>query len=119
MGTAKKKPVLTYINHKNTIFQEQSSFAKSCRKKGGFFKCCIKTFALNIYETSRNSLIEEGLIKDKPTYWCLPDSQRGSKKKDPCWPCTTDAMCTERDIRTNETRNTFIKKYKKEHRVTR
>ena len=97
------------------IFQEQSSFAKDCKKKGGFFKCCIQAFTLNIFETSRNSLIEDGLIKDKPTSWCKP----GWKRKDPCLTCNTDAMCTEIDILTGETKHTFYNGYKKEHMVMR
>ena len=68
---------------------------------------------MNIFETSRNSLIEEGLIKDKPTSWCKP----GLERKDPCYTCMTDAMCTEIDILTGQTKHTFIKGYKNEHRV--
>ena len=39
------------------------------------------------------------------------------KRKDPCVPCFSDAMCTEMDIKTGKTKHTFIKEYKKEHRV--
>jgi len=92
---------------------EQYSFAKDCKKRGGFFKCCIQAFTLNIFETSRNSLIEDGLIKDKPTSYCKP----GWERKDPCLICNTDAMCTEINIVTGQTKNTFYKGYKKEQRV--
>ena len=95
------------------LLQEQSSFAKDCKKKGGFFKCCIQAFTLNIFETSRKSLIEEGLIKDKPTSYCKP----GWERRDPCLTCHTDAMCTEMDILTGQTKHTFMKGYKAEHRV--
>ena len=63
---------------------------------------------------NRNGLIKEGLIKDKPTSWC-----REVNTGNPCYVCTTDAMCTKKDLKTGEFRHTFIKKYKKEHRVTR
>ena len=96
------------------LLQEQSSFAKDCKKKGGFFKCCIQAFSFNIFETSRNSLIKDGLIKDKPTSYCKP----GWGRKDPCFTCNADAMCTERDMLTGHTKNTFYKGYKKEHRVS-
>ena len=68
---------------------------------------------LNIFEISRNSLIKDGLIKDKPTSYCKP----GWERKDPCYACNTDAMCTEMDFHTGQTKNTFYKGYKKEHRV--
>ena len=97
----------------NSIFQEQSSFANDCRKRGGFFKCCVQYFTLNIFETSRNKLIEEGLIKDKPSSWC----KSGLNRKDPCFICMSDAMCTEMDIETRKTKHTFLGGYKKEHRV--
>ena len=71
--------------------------------------------SLNIFENSRNKLIEEGLIKDKPTSLCMP----GLDKKDPCLTCKTDAMCTKKNIKTGEIRHTFIKEYKKEHMVMR
>ena len=103
----------------NSIFQEQSSFAKDCRKKGGFFKCCVNSLTLNIFEKSRNSLIREGLIKDTPTSWCKSEGwpEVGRKRKDPCLLCFSDAMCTERDIETGKIKHTFIKEKKKEHGV--
>ena len=103
-------------NHKlNSILQEQSSFAKDCRKRGGFFKCCVQYWILNTFETSRNKLIEEGLIKDKPTSLCKP----GWGREDPCLVCMTDAMCTEMDNETGKTKQTFIGGYKKEQMVMR
>ena len=68
---------------------------------------------MNIFETSRNSLIEEGLIKAKPTSLCKP----GWERKDPCFTCNADAMCSEMDILTGQTKHTFYKGYKKEHMV--
>ena len=106
---------MAYLMLRNSNLQEQSSFAKDCRKRGGFFKCCIQAFTLNIFERSRNSLIEEGLIKDKPTSLCNP----GWGKKDPCFVCTTDAMCTEIDNETGKTKQTFLGGYKKEQMVIR
>ena len=101
------------MGFKTLLLQEKSSFAKECKKKGGFFKCCIIAFTLNIFETSRNSLIKEGLIKDKPTSWCKP----GWGRKDPCMICTTDAMCTTLDVLSGQPKHTFYKGYKNEHRV--
>ena len=95
------------------LLQEQSRFAKDCKKKGGFLKCCVSALTLNIFEKSRNSLIKDGLIKDKPTAYCKP----GLERKDPCLTCNTDAMCTEVEMHTGHTKNTFYKGYKKEHRV--
>ena len=104
---------MPYLILRDSIFQEQSSFAKDCRKRGGFFKCCVQYFTLNTFETSRNSLIKEGLIKDKPTAWCKP----GLKRKDPCMICSSDAICTEMDTETGKTKQSFIGGYKKEHMV--
>ena len=94
------------------FFQEQSTFAKDCRKNGGLFKCCVQAFTLHTFETSRNRLIKEGLIKDRPTNWC-------SEKEGPCMICNADAMCTKRNNNTGEITNTYLKEYKKEHRVIR
>ena len=104
---------MPYLILRDLIFQEQSSFAKDCRQRGGFFKCCVSGVTLHIFEDSRNRLIKEGLIKDKPTSWCMPSV----KRKDPCVPCFSDAMCTERDIETGKIKHTFIKEKKKEHGV--
>ena len=106
---------MPYLILRDSIFQEHSSFAKECRKRGGFFKCCIQTAMLNTFETVRNNLIEEGLIKDKPTSWCKP----GWGKKDPCFVCTTDAMCTELDNITGKIKQTFLGGFKKEQMVMR
>ena len=95
------------------LLQERSRFAKDCKIRGGFFKCCIQSHTLNIFETARNKLIEEGLIKDKPTSWCKP----GWERRDPCLVCNTDAMCTEVDTLTGQYKHTFYKGYKKEQRV--
>ena len=103
------------MGFKTLLIQEQSSFAKNCIKKGGFFKCCIQSYMLNIFETSRNSLIEDGLIKAKPTSMCKP----GWGKKDPCFTCHADAICTKMDILTGRAKHKFYKGYKKEHRVGR
>ena len=69
--------------------------------------------SLNIFENSRNKLIEEGLIKDKPTSWC----KKGLNRKDPCFICMSDAMCTEMNTETGKIKHTFMKGYKKEQRV--
>ena len=106
------------LKFKNSIFQAQSSFAKDCRKDGGLFKCCTQYYSLSIFEKSRNSLILEGLIKDRPTNWC-PETLDENQMEGPCVICTTDAMCTQRNNYTGKIRNTFLNEYKKEHRVMR
>ena len=63
---------------------------------------------MSIFETSRNKLIDEGLIKDNVTDWC---------HKGLCNICTMDGMCTKKDIKSGKIRHTFIDRYKKEHRV--
>ena len=73
------------------------------------------SLTLMIFETSRNKLIEVGLIKDKPTSWC----KKMTAMKNRCMICTADAMCTKRNNNTGEITNTYLKKYKKEHRVIR
>ena len=100
------------------FFQEQSTFAKDCRENGGLFKCCVSSFTLEIFEWSRNSLISEGLIKDRPTNWC-PETFDEKLREGPCVICNADAMCTKRNNNTGEITNTYLKKYKKEHRVIR
>ena len=119
MCTLRKFIFLTkvHISTKNHAFkfQEQTKFAKKCRKEGGFFKCCVWALHLAIFEFSRNKLIGEGLIKDEPTHLCKP----GLDRKDPCVTCNADAMCTKMDVKTGQKKHTFIKDYKKEHRVTR
>ena len=109
------------IQFKSSIFQEKSNFARYCRKKGGLFKCCVQSFTLSIFETSRNKLIAEGLIKDKPTNWCLLKREqlvgRDLMRKGPCATCNADGMCSKMDLNTGEIRHTFLMGYKKEHRV--
>ena len=49
------------------------------------------------------------------TLLCTP----GLDRKDPCVTCNADAMCTKMDVKTGQKKHTFIKDYKKEHRVKR
>ena len=76
---------------------------------------------MSIFETSRNILIAEGLIKDKPTNWCLLNRKqlvrRDLSRKGPCVTCIADGMCSRMDLNTGEIRHTFLGGYKKEHRV--
>ena len=60
----------------------------------------------------------ERLIKDNVTDWCLLKTKMPPNEP-PCVPCTTDGMCTKKDINTGEIKHTFMNGYKKEHRVTR
>ena len=70
-------------------------------------------YTLDVFEDARNTLIEQGLIKDKPTSFCKEDTNNLS----PCHICHTDAMCTEVYIETGKTRQTFYKGYKKHQMV--
>ena len=69
---------------------------------------------MNIFERTRNNLIQDGLIKDKPTSFCRPIGDLGL---DNCHICTTDAMCTEMDTATGKVTHTFFKGSKKHQNV--
>ena len=70
-------------------------------------------YKLDVFENARNAMIKKGLIKDKPTSFCKEDTNNLS----PCLICSTDAMCTEVDIETGKTKQTFYKGYKKHQMV--
>ena len=72
-------------------------------------------YYLNIFENTRNTLIEDGLIKDKPTSFCKPIGY--TTGPDNCYTCTTDAMCTEADQVTGKVKHTSIKGSKKYQNV--
>jgi len=91
---------------------ETTKFAKACASNGGFFKCCITVFTLNIFETARNRLIQEGLIKDRARKSCKP-----GEKKDPCMVCRSEGVCTKVDTGTGQPIQIFKRRYKKEHKV--
>lgn len=84
---------------KKCISLENSKSAKDCKKKGGYFKCCITYWWLDPYEEARNKLISDGLIKAEPTEVCKPYSL-----KNPCLYCSTNTLCTISDPITKETR---------------
>ena len=92
--------------------EKSSKFAKDCTKTGGYFKCCVSEWSISIYETSRNKLIKDGLIKDKPTNICKPDDQ-----EDPCSICSLDGVCTKRDQFTGQISQVFDKKVKQSQKV--
>ena len=95
-----------------TIYsQEQTKFARTCKKKGGLFKCCVNYWSLNVFEMSRNQLIKEGLLRGEPTSLCKPG------KRDPCMICKADALCTMKNPNTGQITNVFKYHYKKEHKV--
>ena len=102
-----------YLFH-HFFLKEKTKFAKKCRKRGGFFKCCVQLLYMNIFERTRNNLIQDGLIKDKPTSFCRPIGDLGL---DNCHICTTDAMCTEMDTATGKVTHTFFKGSKKHQNV--
>ena len=78
---------------------EHSKFAKKCRKESGYFKCCVNSFTLNVFESSRNHLIREGLMKGKESHVC---KIVGKEKTDPCSFCTLGSFCTKTNPLTGE-----------------
>ena len=74
---------------KKCVKFENSKFAKSCKKNNGLVKCCITFWRLQVFEETRNQLIEAGLIHDKPTKICKPKG-----KKDPCTYCSLNVFCS-------------------------
>ena len=92
---------------------EDSKFAQNCRKKGGVFKCCVSNWEIQVYEKTRNTLIEEGLLKGvKTSRMCKPESNN-----DPCSVCTLDVICTTKNVFTDAVKHTFYKGIKKHHQV--
>ena len=87
--------------------------------KGGFFKCCVSTLSLNVFDETRKKVESKGAMRmrDSPTQkWrtkrvycsCIEKNDPWCKKwilkkKDPCNVCTADAVCTTKDSVTNKT----------------
>jgi hypothetical protein len=94
---------------------EVSSFARHCKRKGGFVKCCVTTWNIGTFELSRNLLIEHGLLQDKQSHRCKTLQYN---VVDPCRVCTAEILCTSKDpddpSKLKQTTNT---KYKKPHKV--
>ena len=85
---------------------------------GGFFKCCVSTLSLNVFDETRKKVETVGANRmiDKTQKWkqkrtycsCIEKNDPWCKKwilkkKDPCNVCTADAVCTTRDSVTNKT----------------
>ena len=105
------------------LFQESSKFAKSCEKKGGFFKCCVSSWSLTVFDYIKSEIVNERLLrhrlqsylesKDELNSYCSCNRQEKNpsafckkwidKNKDPCNVCTADDVCTTRDSATNKT----------------
>ena len=84
------------------IEMESSKFAKSCHKKGGYFKCCVADSLIGRFVEIRPMLIEAGLIKAKPENPCREDGL-----KNPCHFCLVDGICTLKDPFTGQLSNMF------------
>ena len=87
---------------------ENSRFAKICKKKGGYFKCCDSVWILRTYEEARNQLIKEGLIKGNATNVCDKTSMA-----DPCVQCSTTGICTTKNLLDGKIGQFFYSKMKK------
>ena len=100
---------------KECIKLENSRFAQKCRKKGGYFKCCITDYSLNAFEKTRLRLFKEGLLKNEQDPVCKPFSM-----KDPCHFCSLDGICTWKNKLTWKIKHAFYpnkKLIKKRHKV--
>ena len=82
---------------------ERSKFAKRCKKDKGFFKCCGTHWRIDAFETARNQLIDEGLVKDKKTHYCKKPSARKSK----CHFCSMTGICSKKHPITGTVKNTI------------
>jgi hypothetical protein len=95
---------------------EMSSFARHCKRRGGFFKCCVTSWSLEIFEKTRNQLITDGLLKDKKSNRC---KKRQHTARHPCRICNAEALCTTADPDHDKLMQTSKTKYKRQHKVCR
>ena len=80
----------------------KSRFTQRCSKNGGYFKCCVTYWLLDIFEEVRNKLIRDGLIKDTPEDICDDKSM-----KNPCLYCSANGVCTNSDPMTGTNTQIF------------
>jgi hypothetical protein len=111
-----KNPTTSSVDcWKRCAHLEVSLFARHCQRKGGFFKCCVSTWSLEIFEKTRNQLIADGLLHDKQSHRC---KSKRYNMLEPCRVCSAEAVCTSKDPDDpSKTRQTSNKKYKKKHKV--
>jgi len=81
---------------------EQSQFARRCRKKGGFFKCCISSLDIEVFEWIRVNLKNKGLVSSA-TSICGTDEMITGK----CTLCTAAYQCTYKDKVTGKNLHKF------------
>jgi len=74
--------------------EKKSKFARQCKKKGGFFKCCVFSLDLEIFERTHNLLKDRNLTSsdDKITKYC---ERRGTTNH--CFICFVSYMCSKKD----------------------
>jgi len=90
---------------KKCIKIENSKFAHSCRKKGGYLKCCNFAQSWGKLKNVRPNLIKEDFLKDKLSYPCQKPG-----RMNPCMWCSLDVTCTIRDMLTGEVSQMFYPK---------
>ena len=56
-----------YENRKHCLLAEYGKFAQECKKKGGFFKCCIQALRMDQFHRIRYELKKRKLIKEGPS----------------------------------------------------
>ena len=71
---------------------ENSKFAKNCRKRDGYFKCCVSDSSIGEHGDIGPKLAKLGLVKDAVKSPCSKYA-----KEDPCHWCTVDGFCTIKD----------------------
>jgi len=89
-----KKTNVTSICKKHCMKKETSNFARTCRKNGGFFKCCEIGFDLKVFIDSRKELIARNLLESDP--------RRSKWNQVPEEVCTSTFSCTTKDPLTGE-----------------
>jgi len=82
--------------------EEQSDFAKQCRKDRGFFKCCSVTLNLNDFEDARKLLKQKNLISSA-TNTCGEDGRAQA-----CRACVVTYFCTIKDRYTGVIQQRFM-----------
>ena len=83
---------------------EYSKFGKQCKKRKGYFKCCITVWRLDTYENTRNELIEEGILKEKKTSFC----KKTKSGKSTCHFCSMTGICSKKHPITGSVVNTYF-----------
>ena len=77
--------------HLHCLKAEYGTFAKKCKKEGGFFKCCVIGLRHDTYETIRIKFKKMGIIKKGSSdRKCNVDWNKGN-----CQTCHTTHVCAK------------------------